>query len=183
MTNIDDIYNEFKDQKVIFHKKIENDIFEDSLKSFLNEKYITSAILCATLYEMIFTTRLVREKANPEGFIPSKNNLVKQFENLNSKENDIINIKKLSFRSITEQLKDKDILSEEEKDEFDLFYTEIRNPVLHGITFRLFEKFIGRKPTDPFEVDSNYSLVYKKTAEELISKIHYLMTVKVLRKI
>ena len=182
MAKIKDIYNEFKYKKVTFHRKIETDIFEDALESFLNKKYSTSANLCATLYEMIFTTRLVRETANPEGFIPSKNNLVKQLENLNNKENDIINVKKLSFRSITKELKDKGILSEKEKDEFDSFYTEIRNPVLHGLTFRLFEKLIGRKPTNLFEVDINYSLVYEKAAEELINKIHYLMTVKVLRK-
>jgi hypothetical protein len=131
---------------------------------------------------MIFTTRLVRETANPNGFIPSRENINEQLTNLTEKENEIINIKKLSFRNITNELKEREIISENDKQEYDKFYSEIRNPVAHGLTFRLFELLIGRKPTNSFEVDTNYNQVYEKASELLINKIYYLMAIKELRK-
>ncbi len=148
----------------------------------MDNKFSTSASLCATLYEMIFTTRLVRETSNLDGFVPSRGNINKQLMNLTEKENDIINVRKLSFRKITKELQEREVISEIEKQDFDLFYSEIRNPVAHGLTFRLFEKLLDRKPTNYFEVDTNYNPVYKKASELMLNKIYYLMAIKELRE-
>ncbi|WJJ95300.1 hypothetical protein [Algibacter luteus] len=182
MKPVNEIYSEFLLGNVRFHRAIENDLFRDALMFFMDNKFSTSASLCSTLYEMIFTTRLVRETANPIGFIPSKENINEQLKYLMEKENDIINTQKLSFRQITKELKNKNVISEIEKQEYDTFYTEIRNPVAHGLTFRLFEKLLDSKPAHTFEVETNYQPVYKKASELLIDKIYYLMAIKELRK-
>lgn len=182
MKPINEIYSEFLLGNVRFQRVIEHDLFRDSLMFFMDNKFSTSASLCATLYEMIFTTRLVRETANPDGFVLSKENIEEQLKNLIDKENEIINEKKLSFRKITKELKEREVISEIEKSDYDSFYTEIRNPVVHGLTFRLFEKLLNRKPAHSFEVETNYEPIYKKASELLIDKIYYLMAIKELRK-
>ncbi len=53
---------------------------------------------------MVFTTRLVRETANPPGFVPAKDNVDEQFQNLIDREEDVVNVQKMSFRQITKEL-------------------------------------------------------------------------------
>lgn len=177
MKPINEIYSDFLLSRVRFHRKIESDLFRDALMFYMDEKYITSATLCAVLYEMVFTTRLIRETSNPPDLISSKENLNEQLNNLQKKEEEIVNQKKMSFKTITAELLKLGLLQKQEKDEYDSFYTDIRNPVLHGLTFRLFEKFYNKKP-NVFEADVNSFYVYKKAAEELINKIYDLMAVK-----
>jgi len=177
MKPINEIYADFLLSNVRFHRKVESDIFRDALMSYVDEKYITSATLCATLYEMVFTTRLIRETSDPPDLIPSKENINEQLNNLQKKEEEIINQKKMSFKKITSELLKLGVLEKQEKDEYDSCYTDIRNPVLHGLTFRLFEKFHSIKP-NIFELDINAPYVYKKAAEELINQIYNLMVIK-----
>lgn len=70
MKPVNDIYSEFLLGYVKFHRAIENDMFRDALMFYMDRKFSTCASICATLYEMIFTTCLVRKTANPDGFIP-----------------------------------------------------------------------------------------------------------------
>lgn len=182
MKSVNEIYSEFLLGQVTFHKAIETDMFRDSLMFFMDKKYSTCASLCATLYEMIFTTRLVRETSNPEGFVPGPNNLEEQLKNLMDREDHIINIEKMSFRKITKNLVVENVLSDEEKDIFDKFYTEIRNPVAHGLTYRLYEPMLGREPAHILEVDTNYSAVYEKASVLLLNHIFDLISTKKLIK-
>jgi hypothetical protein len=182
MKPVNEIYAEFLLGNVKFHKLMEHDIFRDSLMFHMDNKYSSSATLCAVLYEMLFTTRLVRETSNPSGFVPNKENMEQQLENLIKREDEVINKERLSFRDITQQLVDKAVLTTDEKSEYDTFYTNIRNPVAHGLTSRLFEPMLGRTPKHAFETDTNYNAIYHKASEILIDKIYYLMAVKGLRK-
>ncbi len=115
MEPVNEIYANFLLGNVKFHKAMESDIFRDSLMFHMANKYSTSASLGAVLYEMVFTTRLVRETANPSGFIPSKNNVEQQFENLINREDEVINVERLSFRKITQQLVETSVITEDEK--------------------------------------------------------------------
>ncbi len=157
-------------------------MFRDSLMFHTDKKYVSSASLCATLYEMIFTTRLIRETSNPQGFAPSKENLDEQLQNLFDSEEDVINAQRLSFRDITKELVGHGVIDNTEKTEYDEFYTQIRNPVLHGLTPRLFEPMLGRPPAHVFEIDATYEAVYEKASEILLDKIYCIMVEKILRK-
>ena len=148
----------------------------------MDKRYPTSANLCATLYEKIFTTRLANETANPAGFTPSKNNVREQLVNLLNRESEIIETEKLSFRRITKKLVEANVLTTAEKTDYDSFYTSVRNPVVHGLTLRLFEPTLGHAPSSTFEIDANYEAVFECVSAQLIEKIYELMTVKVLRK-
>ena len=182
MKPIDKIISEHLTGKVQFHKREETESFGDALEAYKDKKYVTSSNICAVLYEKIFTTRLANETANPEGFVPSKYNIEEQLLNLLNREVQIIDTDKLSFRRITKQLVEADVLTPDEKNEYDTFYTKIRNPVAHGLTLRLYEPMLGHPPSNTFEIDANYESVYKQASERLIDKIYKLMTVKVLRK-
>lgn len=179
---INEIYSEFLLGNVRFHKSIESDMFRDALMFFMDNKFSTSASLCSTLYEMIFTTCLVRYTSNPKDFVPSKDNVEEQLKNLMNKENEIINVLKMPFRKITENLVREGVINDEEKSIFDKFYSEIRNPVAHGLTFRLYEPMLGHKPAHIFQVEANYSPVYKQASVLLINNIFDLMASKKLLK-
>ena len=178
MKPVNEIYSDFLLGKVKFHKREETDMFDEALKCFTDRKYYTSANLSAALYERIFTTRLIHGTANPPGFVPSKENLQQQLDNLSQRENQVINIDKLSFRSITEELVNAGVISEDEKKEYDVYYTELRNPVSHALTSRLFEHVLGHKPADTFETDTSYERIYQEVAHRLIDKIYDLMAIK-----
>ena len=182
MKPIDEIISEHSSGKVQFHKREETETFGDALEAHKGKKYVTSSNICAVLYEKIFTTRLANETANPESFVPAKDNIGEQLINLLNREVQIIDTEKLSFRKITKQLVEADVLTPEEQNEYDTFYTEIRNPVAHGLTLRLYEPLLGHSPSNTFEIDANYESVYKRASEMLIDKIYKLMTVKILRK-
>ncbi len=182
MKTIDEISNDFSNGIIKFHKVMETELYQDAIEFYLQNKFSASASLCSVLYEMIFTTRLINETANPTGFIPNQDNVNEQLTNLLNKENEVININKLSFRKITKELKDIGILSQSEKDTYDDFYSKYRNPVAHGLTCRLFESSMGHPPNHTFEIDVNYNAVYKKPAEELLNMVYDLMVVKNFRK-
>lgn len=182
MVTVQDIAEDIGKGNVKFHKREESDLYRDAVDAYLNRHFVTSANLCATLYEKIFTTRLANETANPPGFTPSKDNLPEQLRNLLNREVEIIETQKLSFRKITKQLVESGVLTDAEKSEYDTFYTTVRNPVAHGLTLRLFEPTVGHPPAHTFEIDANYETVFDKTAEQLIKKVYELMTVKILRK-
>ena len=182
MKPVNEIYSDFLLGKVRFHRAIETDMFRDALMFYMDRKFSTCASLCSTLYEMIFTTRFVRESANPDGFIPGKNNLEEQIQNLMNREDQIINQDKLSFRQITCELSKKGVITSKEKEEYDSFYTKIRNPVAHGLTFRLYEPMLGKKPAHTFEVETNYQPVYEKASHMLLNNIYALMHSKKLLK-
>lgn len=134
------------------------------------------------LYEKIFTTRLVNETANPEGFIPSKDNIGEQLQNHLDREEQIINDACLSYRKITEKLVERAVLTEDQKNEYDNFYTDIRNPVAHGLTLRLFKNKFNRLPANTFEIDQKYEVIYEWASTILINKIYDIMVNKVLLK-
>jgi|GWRWMinimDraft_15_1066023.scaffolds.fasta_scaffold26639_1 hypothetical protein len=148
----------------------------------MDGKFLASSSLCAVLYERIFTTRLINETANPIGFIASEENIKEQRDNLLQRTNQVIDVDKLPFRSITNELVEAGVINVQEKKEYDEFYREIRNPVSHGLTPRMFEATFGRKPAHTFEIDANYEKIYEDVAHKLIDKIYYLMAIKVLRK-
>ncbi|MDI6799674.1 MAG: hypothetical protein QMD53_03260 [Actinomycetota bacterium] len=90
------------------------------------------------MYEKIFTTKLVRETAKPDGFVVSKDNIQEQLENLLNREIEVVETEKLSFKEITKKLAEADVLTSDEKSDYDNFYMSIRNSVAHGLTLRLF---------------------------------------------
>lgn len=180
MKDIEDIYDDFNNGALKFHRKEEHDIFKDSLDSYLSGKYSVSASLNAVLYERIFTTRLIRETSNPVGFVPSSGNVNEQLQNLLNAEDDIVNVRKLSFRKITKKLVDDGILTSAEKSNYDSFYTDKRNPVAHGLSLRIFKQTMGRDPANVFELESDS--YYKDIANEIIKMICELMKTKKLLK-
>jgi hypothetical protein len=182
MTSVDEIWTAVLARNVRFHKREESELFRNAVRAYLDKAYLTSANLSAVLYEKIFTTRLAYETANPEGFVPSKDNLQEQFTNLLQRESQIIESDRLSFRQITNQLVEAGVITTDEKNEYDEFYTKVRNPVAHGLTIRLFESMLGHVPSHTFEIDANYEAVYCKVAELLLDRIYDLMTKKVVRK-
>ncbi len=182
MEDFNKIYSEFLLGNVTFHRKEEADLFSGALFFYYDEKYVAAANLCATLYERIFTTYLIHNTSKPEGFIPSKDNLKEQLDNLSKASNKVTEGKgKLSFRAITEKLVDLDLVTKDEKQEYDVFYNDVRNPVAHGLSYRIFKDVFGREPEHIYEVDLKAEEIYKKPAYMLIEKIYHLMTVKVLR--
>lgn len=182
MKPVNEIYSDFLLGQVRFHRAIESDMFRDALMFYMGKKFSTCATLCSTLYEMVFTTRSVRETANPDGFVPRKENLEEQLQNLMNREDQVINVDKLSFRKITSELSKLEVITAQDKSEYDSFYTKIRNPVAHGLTFRLYEPMLGKKPAHTFEVETNYQPVYEKASHLLLNHIYVLMHSKKLLK-
>ena len=74
------------------------------------------------------------------------------------------------------------VLTSEEKKKYDEFYTKVRNPVAHGLTFRLYEPMLGKNPAHTFEVETNYGPVYEKTSVLLLNNMFTLMASKKLLK-
>lgn len=179
---IDKITKEFLDGKVLFHRREEFNLFKDAIQAYSEKKYQVSAILAAVVFEKIFTTRLTNETSMPTGFIPSKDNIREQLDSQLQGEKKITEDDKLFFKKITEALVKETVINQEEKKDYDNFYSMVRNPVVHGLTLRLFKDMLGRAPSSTFEIDANYEVVYSKAAEKLLIKIYELMTVKVLRK-
>ncbi|MEX0719933.1 MAG: hypothetical protein WD059_04635 [Balneolaceae bacterium] len=112
----------------------------------------------------------------------SKEILEVQLKYLLDTEVAILNIEKKSFKSITSELKSHNILSESQKKECDNLYETLRTPVVHGLTLRLFEKYYKRRPKHIFEVETSFEEIYKLASHDIITKIHELMTNKVLIK-
>ena len=119
MDTIDDVYSKFKSGNIPFSSKEETDIFHDALVSYIEGKHVISASLSAILYERIFITRLINETANPTGFIPSKDNIQEQLDNLLERKEEVENIDRLLFRQVTKKLLELSIVSENEKNEYD----------------------------------------------------------------
>lgn len=119
----------------------------------------------------MFTTCLIRKTAFPEDFKSGKDNTADQIERITEKENKIVNDLKLRFQSITEELSKIGVLSQEQKESCDKFYQELRNPVAHGLMFRLFEKIMGRPPKHFLEPDTESDRIFKKVSEQFIEKI------------
>jgi hypothetical protein len=183
MKTIEEILSELLLNKFTFHKVTEHDIYQDALLHYLNQKYCSSALLAASLYEMIFTTRLIRETSNPGGFIPDKNNINEQFQNLLNREEEVVNgKKKMFFRNITEELVQKNVITNEEKGDYDNFYSKLRNPVSHGLTARLYKDLLDGEPKNSFEIDERCNEIYKIASEKLVYKIYEIMAVKKLLK-
>ncbi len=86
----------------------------------------------------------------------------------------------MSFRNITKKLKELIILTSSEKNTYDRFYTEKRNPVAHGLSLRIFKLNTGQEPKNIFELESDS--YYEKIAHELIYEIYELMYTKKLLK-
>ncbi|OMH31735.1 hypothetical protein BGP75_16565 [Motiliproteus sp. MSK22-1] len=70
------------------------------------------------------------------------------------------------------------VLTAEEKNVFNTLYTEVRNPVAHGLTYRLYEPMLGRKSAHIYEVDTNYGVVYEKASVLRIEHIFDLISTK-----
>jgi len=172
--------------KISFHLQMENDMFEEILSNYQENRFLSSASTAFVLYERIFITRLSREINSPNDFIPNKENLFEQLDSLINKEREVVDGKKegkkkgLSFKNITKELKERKIISE--KENYDSIYDEYRNPVLHGLTYRLYESVFNKKPNNFLEIDLNYKIIYKKLSEIIINEIYTLISSKKLIK-
>ena len=180
INEIDEEYQN-KDQNW-FYFRIEHEMFNEALQCFADKRYATSATIAAVLFEKIFTTRFIRETGSLEIFALSKSNIKEQLDYILDKERKVVdgdnpdNKKGMSFYEITKELKRIEILSKEEKDEFDDFYSNYRNSVIHGLTYRLFEKVFNRKPAHFLAPDAKYDEMYKKVSELIINKIYELVS-------
>lgn len=171
---MENIFKEFRDKKIKFHSIIETEMFNESLIAYQNELFLSSSSTIFSLYEKLFTTRLIRESSYPEGFIADNSNIKEQLEYLMEREEKIINEDKLSFSKIIKELKKLNIFSEEEFNDFIEFYKQYRNPTLHGLTCRLYQTIFSKKPNNMLELDLNYKKIYKKLAEIGIKKVYEL---------
>jgi len=179
--NVREIIDKKKKGEISFHLRIENEMFDDILVNFQENRFIASATIAFVLYEKIFITRLLREIAYPDDFIASKENTKEQFDYLINKESEIVDGKNkskkrgMSFQDITKELEEKCVISEEEKRTHDSFYNKYRIPVLHGLTYRLYESIFGIKPKNFLEIDVKYEEIYNRLSEIIIKKIYMLI--------
>jgi hypothetical protein len=72
-------------------------------------------------------------------------------------------------------------MTQDEKVEADGFYSHVRNPVAHGLTRRIFERYMGRPPKTPFEADVDGGPAYARASHEILDRIYHWMAVKNLR--
>lgn len=163
-----------------FHQRIETEMFDDMLDLFENQRYATSAMIGAVLYEKLFTTRLIRDSGFPD--TPSQDNVAEQIRHLNERERQITETDRLSFRNITDQLVKAEVLTQTQKNNADNFYNKYRNPVSHGLSYRLYETVFDQKPNSAFQIDANYERLYKAVAEIMISEIRDWASSEVLLK-
>ncbi|MCF6169282.1 hypothetical protein [Lutibacter sp.] len=174
--------------EISFHLQMENDMFEEILSNYQENRFLSSASTAFVLYERIFITRLSREINSPNDFTPNKENIFEQLDYLINKEREVVDGKKegekrgLSFKNITKELKERKIISEKEKENYDSIYDEYRNPVLHGLTYRLYESIFNKKPNNSLEIDLNYKIIYKRLSEKIINEIYTLISSKKLIK-
>lgn len=176
------IVREHSSGNIRFHKRFESDMFSDSLRLYSEKRFASCASLCSVLYERIFATRYINQIANPAGFVPTKENINEQFANLLKAEEKVENDDRMPFRKITQGLVDEGVIQDNEKSDYDDFYTNVRNPVMHGLITRLFKDYEGRNPSSTFEVDASYEQILEKVSLELINKIYEVMAIKELRK-
>ncbi len=182
MKAVHDIYCEFRNNSGWFHKRIENDMFEEAILAYFEKKYTSSAVICCTLYEGVFITRLSREHVDKD-FIPSKENIKEQIQILDNSEKLIMEKDKLSFKNVLTKLEEHQILSPEENRNYYKIYTDYRNPALHWLLWRLYKNLYWKDfPWNSFQFDAQYELIYKDCSEKLINEIYELMTIKKLRK-
>ena len=173
--NINKIRSDFNEKKIRFHTKIENDMFTEILDNYSSGKYISSATVGMVLFESVLKTRLIRQISNPEEFILTKENTSKQLDLLLKKVKDVEDGKNsnkhgLSFYQIIQEFP-KQILSEYEKKQLDEFYKKYRNPVLHGLTHRLYELVYNKKPATFLDSDLRSKEIYKIISEMVIKQI------------
>jgi len=186
--NIREIIDKKKKGEVSFHLKIEDEMFGDILVNFQENRFIASTITAFVLYEKIFTTMLLREIAFPDDFIPSKENIYEQFDYLINKESEIVDGKNkskkrgMSFQDITKELEKRCVISKEEKSFHDSFYYKYRIPVLHGLTYRLYESIFGIKPKNFLEIEMRYEEIYNRLSEIIIKQIYMLISTGKLKK-
>jgi len=187
--NIQKIIEDNKCGKVSFHLRMENEMFEDSLANYQENRFLAASSIAFVLFERIFITRLSREFNSPDGFTPQKENIFEQLDYLINKESEVVDGTKegkkrgLVFKNITKELKERSIISEIEKGEYDSIYDEYRNPVLHGLTYRLYESVFNKKPINFLEIENNYKKIYKKISEMIINEIYKLISTKKLIKL
>ncbi|WP_457609825.1 hypothetical protein [Lutibacter sp.] len=186
--NFQKIIDAKKRGEISFHLQMENDMFEEILSNYQENRFQSSASAAFVLYERIFITRLSREINPPNNFTPNKENIFKQLDYLINKEREVVDGKKegkkrgLSFKNITKELKELKIISEKEKENYDSIYDEYRNPVLHGLTYRLYESIFNKNPNNFLEIDLKYKIIYKKLSEIIINEIYTLISSKKLIK-
>lgn len=184
--DISEIAERLNRGELTFHQRMEHDMFFDIVDLYRNKRYAASAMIGAVLYEKLFTTRLIRETDFPNA--PSRDNLARQIQYMIDREQEIIDgtdpskRQGLSFKQVTQQLFQHGIISKEQQKEADDFYTKYRNPISHGLSYRLYETVFERKPNSTFQLDANYPVLYKEVAETMIREIYKWVLSEVLRK-
>jgi len=175
--DITKVISDFNEKKLRFHTKIENDMFAEILDNYMTGKFISSATVGMVLFESILTTRLIRQTSYPKEYIASKENISEQFDLILKREEEVINgndSKKqrgLLFDQITLELVDQKIFTDDEKQQLDIFYKKYRNPVLHGLSHRLYELVYNKKPITFLDSDLKSKDIYKIVSENVIKQI------------
>ncbi|MFW5895630.1 MAG: hypothetical protein ACOCT9_02680 [archaeon] len=171
--NFRNILADFKTKKVHYADREQKIMVEEIINNYENERYISVEVTGFVLYEKIFTTKLNRETSNPDDFKPSKENVSRQIENLIKREKEVVDERKLRFYDITEKLENLDILSTTEKEYYDDFYNKYRNPVLHGLSHRLYDILYDKRTTF-IQRDLDIEKLHKEMSEKIIKKLHEL---------
>jgi hypothetical protein len=172
--DVSETARQFETGKLRFHSRFASNMFKVALQCHLAGEFASSAVLCAVVYERVFTTRLVREANREAGLVPSKDNIEEQMQLLQRREKEIIDGKKMRFGMITAELERLEVLTADEKQGYDAFYTELRIPLVHGLGLRLYEQTFDRSPSNPFEIDVDDTM-YKIASERLIEKIRSML--------
>ncbi len=180
---VKDIMDAYEKNSIRFHSRIETLMFSECIQNYLNKRYISSATVWYTLYERIFTTRLIRETSNHEWFIPSKDNFDEQFKNLINREEEVVLTNEMSFWEILKLLKEKGILDSKEKREYQKVYCKYRNSILHWVVYKLYEYVFWSSPSNMIDMDIQVEKIYKIVSEIIITDIYNLhLKCKILKK-
>lgn len=177
---IDEIQTELmKDSPMSFSKTSEKDMFDECVKCYNEGKFYSSCTVGMVVYEKIFFSRLLKESYLPlkdkyeegEFTIEEELNCYRERERILINGKNPENLRGYSFKKVTKELVNYDVITTKQKEEYDNFYDSYRIPVQHGLILRLYENVTGKR-------------VDKLDTEEFYSKeLHEIVSEKVIRKI
>lgn len=175
--SIHEIHTELLDS-TSFSRRVERIMFEECIESYYDKRFFSSCTVGMVLFEKIFFSRLHTLTYLPEDFESTTENVRQHMEYYMERERVMIDGKDLdkkrgmTFYDVTGELLDRNIISSNEKKDFDEFYRLYRVPVQHGLTLRLYEQVSGKEVINKGEYGLLSKETHKKVTELVIRKIY-----------
>lgn len=161
------------DQTIKPFNRLESEIINRSIYLYKQGDFWSAGTLAIQLYEMRLTRFFIRRTSNPTGFVPSKDNLAEQIENLRKREHEIIE-NKSPFKSIAKQCKESGLISRELEKRAVEFYKKIRIPVSHGLINRLTERYTNEAYKSEFHTDMKFDEIAELMCNEALHELEHL---------